>query len=60
MVLFWDATQKTDKKLPAIVYIHGVQDEGRPRAINLVKGGILSSTGMLSYCAAAMSMPGYG
>jgi len=58
--LFWDAPQKTDKKLPVIVYIHGVQDEGRPGAINLVKGGILSSSAKLGYFAAAMSMPGYG
>jgi dipeptidyl aminopeptidase/acylaminoacyl peptidase len=58
--LFWDAPQKSDKKLPAIVYVHGVQDEGRPGAINLVNGDVLSSTAELGYFAAAMSMPGYG
>ena len=58
--LFWDAPPKTDHKLPAILYVHGVQDEGRPGAINLAKGGILSSTAKLGYFAAAMSMPGYG
>ena len=57
---FWDAPQKTDKKLPAIVYVHGVQDESRPGAIKLVKGDVLSSTAKMGYFAAAMSMPGYG
>ena len=58
--LYWDAPQKTDKKLAAIVYVHGVQGEGRPGAINLVKGDVLSSTAKMGYFAAAMSMPGYG
>jgi dipeptidyl aminopeptidase/acylaminoacyl peptidase len=58
--IFWDAPQKPDKKVPAIVYVHGVQDERRPGAINLVNGEVLSSTAKLGYFAAAMSMPGYG
>ena len=58
--IFWDAPQKADKKLPAIVYVHGAQDERRPGAINLVKGEVLSSTAKLGFFAAAMSMPGYG
>ena len=56
--LFWDAPPTTVKKLPAVVYVHGVQEEGRPGATNLVKGGVLSSTAKLGYFAAAMSMPG--
>ena len=58
--LFWDAPQATNKKLPAIVYVHGVQGEERLGAINLAKGGILSDTAKRGYFAAAMSMPGYG
>jgi dipeptidyl aminopeptidase/acylaminoacyl peptidase len=58
--LFWDAPPSANKKLPAIVYVHGVQGEDRPGAMNLVKGGVLSATAKLGYFAAAMSMPGYG
>src|SRR6185503_17910059 len=58
--LFWDAPPSANEKLPAIVYVHGVQGEDRPGAMNLVKGGVLSATAKLGYFAAAMSMPGYG
>jgi dipeptidyl aminopeptidase/acylaminoacyl peptidase len=60
MEVFWEAPANPEKKWPAIVYIHGVQDESGPGAINFVKGGLLSSTAKLGYFAVGMSMPGYG
>jgi dipeptidyl aminopeptidase/acylaminoacyl peptidase len=58
--ILWDAPPNAGKKLPAIVYVHGVQDESRPGAINLANFGILSATAKRGYFAVAMSMPGYG
>ena len=58
--LFWAAPQKVNGKLPAVIYVHGVQDQNRPGAINLANAGVLRATADLGVFAAAMSMPGYG
>ena len=58
--VFWDAPPSPGKKLPAIVYVHGMQDPAGPGAINLVRADVLRDTAKRGYFAAAMSMPGYG
>jgi len=60
--LYWAAPSNAQpsKKYPAIIYVHGVQDESHPGAINMVNGGLLQMTSELGYFAVATSMPGYG
>jgi|GEM_PF-5826632 len=58
--LYWAAPHKVNGKFPAIIYVHGVQDQSRPGAINLANAGVLRATADLGVFAAAMSMPGYG
>jgi len=60
--LYWTAPSnaQANKKYPAIIYIHGVQGDSHPGAINMVKGGLLQMTSDLGYFAVATSMPGYG
>jgi len=60
--LYWTAPSnpQANKKYPAIIYVHGVQDERYPGAINMVNGGLLQMTSDLGYFAVAASMPGYG
>ncbi len=60
--LYWTAPSngQSKKKYPAIIYVHGVQDDSHPGAINMVNGGLLQMTSDLGYFAVATSMPGYG
>lgn len=60
--LYWTAPSnvQANKRYPAIIYIHGVQDDRHPGAINMVNGGLLQMTSDLGYFAVATSMPGYG
>jgi len=60
--LYWTAPSnvQANKKYPAIIYVHGVQDDSHPGAINMVNGGLLQMTSDLGYLAVATSMPGYG
>ena len=60
--LYWTAPSNVDanKVYPAIIYVHGVQDDSHPGAINMVNGGLLQMTSDLGYFAVATSMPGYG
>jgi dipeptidyl aminopeptidase/acylaminoacyl peptidase len=58
--IYWTSPVDTNKRLPAIIYIHGVQGGDRPGAINMANGGLLNLTTDLGYFAVAMSMPGYG
>ena len=38
--IFWAAPPGAQRKLPVVVYIHGVQGEDRPGAKNFVEGGL--------------------
>ncbi len=58
-IYFAEPTAVT-KKMSAVVYIHGVQRNERPGAVNLANGGVLDLTAKMGYLAVAMSMPGYG
>jgi len=60
--LYWTAPSnvQANKRYPAIIYVHGVQGDSRPGAINMVDGGLLEMTADLGFFAVATSMPGYG
>lgn len=58
--IYWASPKGQNKNLPAVVYVHGVQDATRPGALNFAKGGLLKLTANLDYIAVGMSMPGYG
>lgn len=58
--IYWAVPPKAKWKLPAVVYIHGVQGESRPGAKNFVEGGLLKMSAAQGYLAVGMSMPGYG
>jgi dipeptidyl aminopeptidase/acylaminoacyl peptidase len=58
--IYWAAPPGAQVKLPAVVYIHGVQGEGRPGAKNFVEGGLLQTSAAKGYLSVGMSMPGYG
>ncbi|WP_454021143.1 alpha/beta hydrolase family protein [Azospirillum sp. Marseille-Q6669] len=45
---------------PAVMLMHGHQDEPRPGAEWAVRAGLFSSVLAMGYVAAAVSMPGYG
>ena len=54
------APPREQGKLPVVVYIHGVQGEGRPGAKNFVEGGLLALSAAKGFLSIGMSMPGYG
>jgi dipeptidyl aminopeptidase/acylaminoacyl peptidase len=58
--IYWAAPPRAQDKLPVVVYIHGVQGEGRPGAKNFVDGGLLEVSAAKGYLSIGMSMPGYG
>ena len=58
--IYWTVPSERRGKLPVVVYIHGVQGEGRPGAKNFVEGGLLELSATQGYLSVGMSMPGYG
>ena len=58
--IYWAVPPRAQGKLPVVVYIHGVQGEGRPGAKNFVEGGLLKISAAKGYLSVGMSMPGYG
>lgn len=58
--IYWAVPPKAKGKLPAVVYIHGVQGESRPGAKNFVEGGLLKMSAAQGFLSVGMSMPGYG
>ena len=58
--IFWAVPAGARGKMPVVVYIHGVQGEGRPGAKNFVEGGLLRVSAAKGYLSIGMSMPGYG
>ena len=58
--IYWAVPPGAQGKLPVVVYIHGVQGEGRPGAKNFVEGGLLKISAAKGYLSVGMSMPGYG
>ena len=58
--IYWAVPPKAKGKLPVVVYIHGVQGEGRPGAKNFVEGGLLKVSAAYGFLSVGMSMPGYG
>ena len=58
--IYWAVPPGAQGKLPVVVYIHGVQGEGRPGAKNFVEGGLLELSAAKGYLSIGMSMPGYG
>jgi dipeptidyl aminopeptidase/acylaminoacyl peptidase len=58
--IYWAVPPAAQGKLPVVVYIHGVQGEGRPGAKNFVEGGLLALSAAKGYLSIGMSMPGYG
>ena len=58
--IYWAVPPGAQGRLPVVVYIHGVQGEGRPGAKNFVEGGLLELSAAKGYLSIGMSMPGYG
>lgn len=58
--IYWAAPSGARGKLPVVVFLHGVQGEGRPGAMNFVEGGLLKISAAKGYLSVGMSMPGYG
>ena len=58
--IYWVAPSGVQGKVPAVIYIHGVQGEDRPGARNFVEGGLLKLSADKGYLSVGMSMPGYG
>ena len=58
--IYWAVPPRARGKLPVVVYVHGVQGEGRPGAKNFVEGGLLRMSAAKGYLSVGMSMPGYG
>ena len=58
--IYWAVPPRARGKLPVVVYIHGVQGEGRPGAKNFLEGGLLRISAAKGYFSVGMSMPGYG
>jgi dipeptidyl aminopeptidase/acylaminoacyl peptidase len=58
--IYWSSPATNETRHPVIIYVHGIQDDSKPGAINFVNGGLLSATANLGYVAVGISMPGYG
>lgn len=58
--IYWAVPPGARGKLPAVLYIHGVQGEDRPGAKNFVDGRLLQISAAKGYLSIGMSMPGYG